>query len=90
MLSAYRMLLIEHAPSVTEGRSGSLTIVKRVQLAALEGFSCKEFCPASTIPVRYQPACSTRFRLCRSNNHYLIAIKACQTLRSTISNSHYG
>jgi hypothetical protein len=80
MLSAYRMLPIEHAPSLTEGRSGSLTIVKRVQLAALEGFSYKGFCPAYTIPVRYQPACSTRFRLCRLNNYYLIAVKACQTL----------
>jgi len=73
------MLPIEHAPSLTEGRSGSLTIVKRVQLAALEGFSYKGFCPAYTIPVRYQPACSTRFRLSQSFADYLTPVPPCQT-----------
>jgi hypothetical protein len=73
------MPFFEHAASVTEGLSGALTIVERVQLAALEGFSCKWFCPASTIPVRYQPACSTRFRHCRSKNNYLIVKITCQT-----------
>ncbi|MEA4930765.1 MAG: hypothetical protein VB026_04245 [Anaerolineaceae bacterium] len=43
---------IVHAPSITEGQSGLLTVLRHVQLAAQEGFSSERFCPASTIPVR--------------------------------------